>query len=90
MSSKIALDPNMGHGSMLTEVVRAYMHTGTPSALITRVMEGVRQYREEVKLGESEADQHVFSHLEHCLLADVADLRALEEDEYTYVDKYRE
>ena len=82
-SRKITFDPNAGHSSLLTEVVRAYLHTGTPSALLLRVLEGVKQFRIETANVASDADNAVISELEHHLLADMKHMRAFEENEYS-------
>jgi hypothetical protein len=70
-----------GQGDLLTEVVRAYLHTGNPSAFISRVMEGVRKYREEVDSLEDVGDFGV-AHLEHVLLQLRGELKQIEDNEY--------
>lgn len=78
---KITFDPNAGHGDMLTEVVRAYLYTGNPSALMGRILKGIQLYRDEVKHADSDWNRVVYNELEHMLLADRSDLSELEENE---------
>jgi hypothetical protein len=54
----ITLDSN---GDTVTEVVRAYLHTGNPSSLLHRVLEGILQYRKETENVISSEDNRVLA-----------------------------
>lgn len=71
-------------GELLTEVCRAGMHGMSPSALLSRVMEGVRKYREQVGDDDLE-DRRVMAHLEHLLLQARTSLKDLEDVTYSRV-----
>lgn len=47
--SDITLDMSYGgSGALLKEVVRAHLHNANPSAILGRILEGARAYREQV------------------------------------------
>jgi hypothetical protein len=59
--SDIKLTPH-SHGELLEEVVRAYLHTGNPSCLVSRVLSGIQKYRGD-RLYTSKEDAHVYDML---------------------------
>jgi uncharacterized coiled-coil protein SlyX len=73
-----------GHGALLIESSRAYLHTGNPSCFISSVLEGVRAFRQEQMVAGqvSQEDRQVMDRLEFRLRILQQDLRALEDHVY--------
>lgn len=85
----IHLDPtHMGVGDILTEITRAYLYTGNPSAFIHRLIEGVSKYRTQTEESDavSKEDRRVMAGLEHHLRTAFRELHKLENDAYSYTD----
>lgn len=82
----IHLDPNhMGVGDILSEVTRAYLYTGNPSAFVQRLLEGVHKYRTQTDNGDTHAnreDRTVMSQLDYQLRLAYDALKKMEEQLY--------
>jgi hypothetical protein len=60
----IHLDPSsVGVGDLLTEVSRAYLYTGNPSAFVQRILEGVGKYMDISSKSIGVEDQTVINNL---------------------------
>jgi hypothetical protein len=73
-----------GHGELLTESVRAFLHTANPSALVHRTLEGVQAFRkEQIAKGPIDPqDRIVMDRLEFRLRILYQDMQALEDHVY--------
>lgn len=71
-----------GQGDLLTEMTRAYLHTGTPSAFLTRALEGVVKYRQETQASASSEDNRLLSEIETQLRTLREGLRKMEDTVY--------
>lgn len=68
-------------GEITTEVIRAYLYQGNPSAVVHRILEGVVKYRTQV--GEQvscNAERALYANLQHKLHLLFDELRAEEEN----------
>lgn len=69
---------NLTIGSLLTEAVRAYLYAGNPSALLTRIVEGVEKHRAELGEHVSRFDHEALEELKNVLDGDQQHLKTLE------------
>ncbi len=69
-------------GTLTTEVTRAYLHTGTPSALLGRIIQGVFQYGEETDSTINVEDKAILRLLKDRLHTLRAELGRAEDEAY--------
>jgi hypothetical protein len=73
---------NGGHGQLLTECVRAYLHTGNPSSLLNRIVLGVVEYQSQNPFLSSE-DRKVLGEVQHALYSLQHKISLLEDKVYS-------
>jgi len=54
-NDSIVIRSGMGKGELLEEVVRAYLHSGNPSALLHHIASGVRTHMAEMTNADDKA-----------------------------------
>lgn len=69
-------------GDLLSETVRAYLHSANPSALIGRILEGVRARQNAMNLHSTKEDDDLMVRLRDQLTFMHEEWRKLEDETY--------
>jgi hypothetical protein len=78
---QIRLQPH-DTGTLLSEVIRAYMHGANPSALVSRMLVGIRTYQAETSFTAPKEDQELTTRLLEQLMYMYEEWRKLEDETY--------
>jgi len=77
---------NGGHGSLLTEVVRANLHGSNPSVVIKNLLKGVRHFKTEVEDHAEPTDKMLLDEMEKELIQLFGKLSKRETELYDTTD----